>query len=362
MSRRHLSAAALLGLLALGASGHAAAQEQASRGVIEGLVSQISYGIPTSPAFTLLPDQPSEVQHLATPHDFQSAVTSWFSGGKLQTGAALDFRPFSAAGSLRQYQQDPMRQIAWRTVLSAGTAQAGQGSSDVLVSVGLRIPVIDRADPRADPAVVSRLETAYQAAILSQGPPGLGVTAAKLQERADSAARLIQPVRDSIAAENWNRFKWDLGLALATRARGGVFREDSLASDRGGFWTAVAVPLGRSIQASGTAKLTFARADTAGAERLRSVVGAHVRVFPGAALALSAEAAQVWSRHRDRTDQDQNWTHLGAVLEFPSTFLAGFIKSGWIGVGYGGDINREGNRSPQFTFQYAFYQNRILKR
>lgn len=359
MRPRPVLAAAALALLA---AGSAHAQTQAGSGAVESLVSQVSFGIPSSPAFALLPGQASEVQHLVTPHDFQSAISTWVTDGKLNAGAALDFRPFSTAGSLREYQQHRGRQIAWRTVLSAGTAQAADGSADVLVSAGLRIPVIDRSDPRADPAVVRRLENAYQAALLAQGPPGLNPSVETIQARADSAARLIQPVRDSIAISNWNRLKWDVGVAAAARAHNGVFREDSLTGDRAGVWTSLAVPVGSGIQASGTAKLTFAQADSAGAERLHGVVGARVRVFPRGALALSAEAAQVFARYRDRTDQDQGWTHVGVLLEFPSTFLAGFVRSGWIGLGYGGDLNRAGDRSPQLSLQYAFYQNRILKR
>jgi len=335
---------------------------QAGSGAIESLVSQVSFGIPSSPAFALLPGQTSEVEHLVTPHDFQSAIATWVRDGKLHAGAALDFRPFSTAGTLREYQRHPGRQIRWRTVLSAGTAQVADGSADVLVSAGLRIPVIDRSDPRADPAVVRRLENAWQAALLAQGPPGLNPSPEKLQQRADSAARLIQPVRDSIAAASWNRLKWDLGVGVAARAHGGVFRQDSLVGDRGGFWTALAVPVGQAVQASGTARLTLANADSAGAERLRGVVGGRLRVFPRGALALSAEAAQVFARYRDRRDEDENWTHVGVQLEFSSTFLARFIRSGWIGVSYGGDLERTGGRSPQLSFQYAFYQNRVLKR
>ncbi|HET7463868.1 MAG TPA: hypothetical protein VFJ82_21610 [Longimicrobium sp.] len=362
MSRRRRGWAAALALLAAVPWGRAGAQAQPGSGAIESLVSQISFGIPSSPAFALLPGQASEVQHVVTPHDFQSAISTWTTDGKLHAGAALDFRPFSTAGSLREYQQHPSRQIAWRTVFSAGTAQAADGSTDVMVAAGLRIPVIDRADPRADPAVVRRLENAYQAALLAQGPPGLNATPEKFVQRADSAAKLIQPVRDSIAAANWNRLKWDLGVGLAARAHSGVFRQDSLTADRGGFWTSLAVPVGSAIQASGTAKLTLAQADSAGAERVRGVVGGRLRVFPRGALALSAEAAQVFARYRDRTDQDESWTHVGVLLEFPSTFLAGFIRSGWIGVGYGGDLSRAGERAPQLSLQYAFYQNRVLKR
>src|SRR5690348_888164 len=57
------------------------------------LVNGVSYGVPTSPAFALLPQQSSEIVHLTTPADFQGNAASWIDGAKLKTGAAFDWRP-----------------------------------------------------------------------------------------------------------------------------------------------------------------------------------------------------------------------------------------------------------------------------
>jgi hypothetical protein len=344
------------------APGRALAQQQTTRDDVAGFLSGISYGIPTSPAFALLPDQPTEVQHIETPADFQSAVTSWLDGKRLRTGAALDFRPFSSVGSLRQYQRDPTRQVLFRTVLSAGTAPAEMGSQDVLISLGARIPIIDRADLRADAEALDRLEEAENQALLSIPRPPGELTAAQLQQRADSVSKMTQPVRDSIAQAHWNRFKWDLGAALAARAHNGEIEQDSVFGDRGGAWTSVAVPVSGAIQATGTAKLTWARADTVGGETSRQVLGARVRIFPNRGIALSAEAAHVWASFRERNDLDEDWSHVAGVLEFPTSFLGGWIRNGWVSLAYGGDLSRRGDPSPKFSLQYALYQNRILRR
>lgn len=354
-------AASALCAIALLRPGGAGAQ-QVTRNDLAGFLSTVSYGIPSSPAFALLPDQPTEVEHIETPHDFQSGVVSWLDGKRLRTGVAFDFRPFSSVGSLRTYQRDPHRQALWRSVLSAGTAPAEQGSADVLLAVGLRVPVIDRADLRADSNAVDRLEDAENEALLKIGRPPGDLTPGQLRERADSVAKLTQGVRDSIVAAHWNRFKWDVGLALAARARGGEVMQDSVFADRGGVWTAVALPLGRSIQATGSAKLTWARADSVGGETSRQVVGARVRILPNGGMALSAEAAQVWASYRERSDLSENWSHVAGMIEFPTTFLGGFVKSGWLGLSYGGDLGRRGEPAARLSLQYAFYQNRILKR
>jgi hypothetical protein len=51
--------------------------------------------------------------------------------------------------------------VLYRTVFSVGTASESTKNSDVFVGFGLRIPIIDKGDPRADKKYIKDLEYAY---------------------------------------------------------------------------------------------------------------------------------------------------------------------------------------------------------
>ena len=111
-----------VGLLVLGlSSGPAHAQsteqsdEEKKRERVASVLQPGYFGVPSSPAFELLPDKPSEVTHLLTPRDFQSKAMAWQENGKLLVGVAVDTRPFVAsAGDLTSYARSWRRRVAFR--------------------------------------------------------------------------------------------------------------------------------------------------------------------------------------------------------------------------------------------------------
>jgi len=140
---------------AIAVPGPAYGQATAARAGVAEMIEAVSYGVPTSPAFALLPDQASEVTHLLTPSHLQGAVASWFDGTRLRGGAALDYRMLSGTnGNMRAYRRSGWRRIAWRSIAAARTAGASGDAADVLFAAGVRIPIVDGGDPPSVSAVL----------------------------------------------------------------------------------------------------------------------------------------------------------------------------------------------------------------
>jgi hypothetical protein len=348
-------AVALLGISA----GAAAAQPGAAdRKAIADLLKAIAYAVPTAPAFALLPDQPEEVNHLNKPADLAGQVGTWFSGTNLRGGAALDYRPITRVGDLDQYRESPLRQAAFRSVLSAGSAS--DEGADVLLAAGLRIPLVDRGDPRLDRTYEKEI-VAILARELLICPPRLDETADQRKARCGPQVDdSIQAVQDEYTARTWNAMRLDLGLAGSARARGGSVETDSVLGNQAGLWLGLALPLTPRGQLMVIGKNTWARADSSAAEAGRSTAGARIRWLPRSSFAVSVEAAQVWTRHPSSSFND-NWTHLAAVAEIPLDRLGALFEDQVIGVAYGGDLGRDGTTERGLSFRYSFYRNRLIK-
>jgi hypothetical protein len=329
---------------------------RAKRDAIGALVSTMDYGVPESPAFELLPERPSEITDVVTPTDFKSALSAWHDGNKLRTGAALDTRPLvRSGGSIQQYRSSWLRQAAFRTVFSAGTSAAVEGSTDVVLAGGIRIPLIDKGDPRGDQAFGDRLAQAYDSALATLKQPPFDATMATFEARAETASTAIEPVREKFRREHWNSLKLELGLAGAIQAASGAVQRDSIQADRVGLWGALALPIVRYGQLTIAGKTAWTRSDTATAETNRSLAGARLRLFPSDQISISAEFARVWSDHSRDPSIDDRWNHLGLVFEWYVPEL-----KGWLGVGYGGDTKRRDDNGDKLSLTYAIYHQRLL--
>ncbi|MCI0429406.1 MAG: hypothetical protein L0210_02530 [Rhodospirillales bacterium] len=343
----------------LGINGEISAQDDpdAKRATISRLISTVEYGVPDSPAFELLPDRPSEVAHAVTPKDFKSALSTWRDGQKLRIGAALDTRPLvRSGGSLAEYQTSWFRQAAFRTVLAAGTAAAVEGSTDVVIAGGLRIPLVDRGDPRADPTFNQQLAEAYAKGLEDQGPPPFDATKEQLAERAAIASKAIEPLREAYRRNHWNALKVDLGAAGSVQASKGLISRDSIQADRVGIWGAVALPIVRMGQLTISGKASWLHTDSLVDESSRQSFGARLRVFPSERLSFSGEVARIWSDHNRDPAQDDRWNHLAVVVEWYVPEL-----EGWVGVGYGGDADRRSDNKNQLSLTYTIYRQRLLE-
>ena len=321
------------------------------------MAQDANVGVPGSPAFELLPEQPSEVVNAATPKDLAARLRTWSSGGRLWAGMALDARPLvQASGSMTRYRSSWLRRMALRTVLSAGTAVPTEGSRDVLFALGVRLPLVDRGDPRCDSSYQERMARAWDAAASAAGPPAFGASAADLAQRAESASVALDSLRQAFTGGHWNALKLDVGFAGSGTAREGRLNPDALMRNRGGVWAAAALPVGHVAELTVSGKAIWARTDSSTQESGRQAAGARLRVFPAQVLGLSLEAARVWSRCRGDAALNDSWTHLAGVLEWYIPEL----KS-WVGVGYGGDLARNGNPGTRLEFHYAISKTRVMR-
>lgn len=362
--RHLLSAAAAPWVLLALAAGMVPAQDNSASNkpkrvppeVLDAL--SLDFGVPSSPAFELLPDRPSEVTHVTTPKDLQANVRSFFTGTELRTGVAMDIRPFSSlASSLQQYWKDKGKQVAWRSVLSFGTSARATGSSDVILALGLRLPVLDHGDPRADSAYIRRLEGAYQQALDSLGQPDLEDEGsdAVFAARAESASAAIQPVRDSFRLAKWNALRLDLGVGGSVVASEGQLQRDKVSSDRAGAWVALALPVWSIAEFTVSGKGLWAKADSSTEEAQRYLLGSRLRAFPLGWIALSFEGARVWSRYDD-SGLNESWNHfaVGGDIKLP-------MNAGWLSVVYGGDTSRREDPDAMFSIEYAILKDRRMK-
>lgn len=329
-------------------------KDAARQKALEGLF--LDYGVPSAPAFELLPDKPAQVTHLTTPKDLQGQLSTWYDGSRFNTGIAADARPFAGlAGSLRDYQKRPMSQVAWRTVVSIGTARRGASSSDVVSAIGLRIPLVDRGDPRSRVGYVDSLERTYLKALGSFGQPPFNVTSDSLRHRADSASKLTDAYRRSQLRRWWNAPRFDVGAALSIVAHSGTPVGDSVDLDKSGVWAAIGLPIGHVAQLTIAGKASWSASTADTVENARHLVGGRVRFFPNEAFGVSVEVAENWSRYEVGA-LNESWSHLAVGIELKVPLI-----KGWVNLAYGGDSSRRGDRDAGFTLQYAVFQERRMK-
>ncbi len=323
------------------------------------MLGGISYGVPSSPAFELLPNRPEEVTPLLTPHDFQSAISTWFDGNRLRVGLAVDSRPFvQTVGDIRDYQKDGWRQVLFRTVVGLGTSAATEGSQDVIGAVGVRTVLVDRGDPRTDLEFQDQLAKAIVARLTEAGQPKLGAKAADVKQRlAGPSGSPLKGLRDKYVASHWNATRVALGFAASARVSGGALKRDSLQRDQAGVWSSASTGIGRVAQLTGVGKAVWSRADSVSQETARQVLGARLLVFTGESVSLSAEVAGTWTRHKHAASLDEYWNHYAVVLEWYVPEL-----KGWLGVGYGGDTSHRDRQGDGIELRYAFYRDPVLKR
>lgn len=340
------------------------ASRELSRDSIAKMLSAIVYAVPESPAFELLPGKASDIGNITTPADLTGQVTEWVDGAHLRSGAALDYRIFGATvGSLRQYRRSAWRRLLWRTVLAAGTASPAKGSRDMLIAAGVRIPLIDRGDPRLDTSYQHDMSLATQAVERSPScrPASLTQPTTAISAKCSKAlADSVKAIEARFMQSGWNAFRLEVGVAGSLRAASATMDWDSLSMNQGGVWLGLSRGLGPKAQLNLMAKLLETSTDSASQERTRYVVGARLRAFPGRAVGISAEAAWVNSKH-GTASLDGSWTHLAVVLELPLSRLGSVFKGHWLALAYGGDAGRKGGHGNRISVGYSIYRNKILK-
>lgn len=330
---------------------------------VKSLLNTVGYDVPSSPAFELLPNKPSEVTHLSTGKDIVTSVNNFIDNGKLKAGAAFDIRPGAYfAGNLHAYQSSMVSRLLFSSVFSVGTASESTKNSDVYIGAGLRIPLVDLGDPRRSREFIAAVDTAFIRAERRHHPMHINETDNEKKLRfaqIDKEANL-DSIYKRFTADHWNALRWDIGLGVSDRAASGYLRSDSLFKDRAGIWTAVGLPININhqpigqITISGNTAWASPQQDTS--ENNRSLIGARAKFFIANGFALSGEYARIWSRHANHS-YNEDWGHLAVVAEISVPKIGGYF-----GLGYGGDSSHRTDSGNKFSFSYAFYTDRMIKK
>jgi len=300
------------------------------------------------------------VTHIVTPKAFQTVATSFIDGSAFRTGVAFDVRPLARrAGSLQDYWQSPITRLKWRSVASFGTLPKGGDSKDVIVAGGLRLPIIDRADPRADRAHIDTIEKTMVKAYDTCPQPELTDPEPACTPEMEKAFAEVKKQQEEFLSSHWNATKFDIGVAASLRAQGGeVFSSDSLNGDRVALWAAYAAPLmSRNVQLTLSGKASAAKSDSAASETQRYISGAIIRGFGSSWLSIALEGASVWARYAGHNELNESWWHLAAFAEVRIPIL-----DSWLGLAYGGDTSRREKPDARLSVYFAHYKDRILEK
>jgi len=236
-----------------------------------------------------------------------------------------------------------------------GTIAAPDASGDVLLSAGIRIPLIDRGDPRADKEYADRLQRTFINGLDVQ--PGLNDPDAAIDSLTLNAAKNLEPIREEWIERSWNAFRVDIGLAGMLRSRGGSLKADNLKGQSLGAWAATSFGIGTFGEVTASLKYTSTATEIASQESDNIAIGARGRAFASGSFAISLEGARVWSIHDDMPGLDEQRTHLAALAEIRISYIGG-----WLGIGYGGDPGRSGDPQGKLSLHYAIYRDPLISK
>jgi hypothetical protein len=229
-------------------------------------LANVDLAVPESPAFTVLGLTPETVVRPNSPRQFATALLSGVDrNGNFQSGTALDTVPYLLlAGrelTLKQYQTSYKLRLASRTQFSFATTKgASEEDKSVRLSLGLRMTLWDKGDPRTDSDLMKCFDDAsrkYLAALktpdilpLDQLPPTASEEEKlqsvrewakyEQQEAAANPTRLAESeeCRAESRKKNWNKSSWIVAYAPSWISTSGETKNFNW--NGGGIWTSVA--------------------------------------------------------------------------------------------------------------------------
>ena len=212
------------------------------------------YAVPDAPAFTILQETPSTILRPASVRMLAVAVSDFLGSDAqitLPSTFALEVSPgLLIAGNdltLAEYRDTPW---LYRMRVSVGTRRENPQTGATGLAVGLRIPLIDKADLRTNDAVIDQVNN-YAMQIVNirknTGNPlqGGGIPTPAQQTSIDSLRNLINTtLADPAAAQDslWNRMAFDLAFALGASSPDSLGK--NLQLDNISAWATFAYPLG----------------------------------------------------------------------------------------------------------------------
>jgi len=218
--------------------GNAASPQSATVGSADPAALDLS--TPESPAFTVLGLTPETVVRPSSPGELASTLINGFDqNGNYQTGVAIDTTPYLllAGGNitLAKYRESRMIQALSRLQFSVATTK-GTSDSDkaVRASLGVRLTLWDRGDPRLDTELSNCM-----AQSLEMPPPLNPLSASTNVELLEQELELkAQACRTASQKRNWNKSSFVIAGAPAWISPDGLSKNFRL--DGGGLWTSFA--------------------------------------------------------------------------------------------------------------------------
>ncbi len=212
------------------------------------------YAVPDAPAFTILQETPSTILRPSSVRMLAVAVSDFLGTDAqvtLPSTFALEVSPgLLIAGNdltLAEYRDAPW---LYRMRISVGTKRENSQTGATGLAVGLRIPLIDKADLRTNDAVIDQVNS-YAMQIVNirknTGNPlqGGGEPTPAQQTSIDSLRNLINTTLANPADAQdslWNRMAFDLAFALGASSPDSLGK--NLQLDNISAWATFAWPLG----------------------------------------------------------------------------------------------------------------------
>ena len=227
--------------------------------------ANVDLSVPESPAFTVLGLTPDTVVRPGSPRQFATALLSGVDrNGNFQTGTALDTVPYLLlAGkdmTLGDYRSSYKIRLASRTQFSFATTKgASEEDKSVRLSLGLRMTLWDKGDPRFDRILIDCFRRLSRNFFTAAGDPALApdelpenltpaqrakaievYEAYKARETQANVVRLeaSDQCRDDSRKRNWNRSSWIIAYAPSWISTDGSTK--NFKWNGGGVWTSLA--------------------------------------------------------------------------------------------------------------------------
>lgn len=226
----------------------------------------VDLSVPESPAFTVLGLTPETVVRPNSPREFATALLSGVDrNGNFQSGTAIDTVPYLLlAGkqlTLRQYQDHYKLRLAARTQFSFATTKgASEDDKSVRLSLGLRMTLWDKGDPRTDDVLLQCFDDASSVYLQSIGRPNIlppeqlppdaspadkkeseqvwAVYNLKKAQANTTRLEAVEACRAKARKDNWNKSSWIVAYAPSWISTSG--ERKNFKWNGGGVWTSLA--------------------------------------------------------------------------------------------------------------------------
>lgn len=223
---------------------------------------RVNFAVPDAPAFDILDIDPSKVLRPSSVQELGVALSNFADEDyslSIPRSFALELAPYLLARgrtlTLADYQRSRFLRPLYTLRLSVGTNRTAD-SARTQLGFGVRVNLLDRADPRMDRRLVAALTAnareinrIYSRVLTTRPLADTTTVRLKPQVLSTDAARAdverlqkrSRELRERYADENWN--EWVLNVAYALR----VSAADSLGhdprTDAHSFWATLGVPV-----------------------------------------------------------------------------------------------------------------------